>query len=143
MLELVTPGCHRRNLTEIGFNIFKNHFLSTLSGVDNSFPIYLWNKLLPQAELTLNLIKKSNATPNVSADAHLFGNFDYNIMLLSPMRCAVQIHKDADKRGLWSPGTLDGWYLGTSPYHHRSHIMHVKGTKADRISGTVFLSTNT
>jgi hypothetical protein len=133
-----TPGCHRRNLAEIGIKLFKNHFLSILSGVDNSFPMYLWDKLLPQAELTLNLLRQSNATPSVSAHAHLFGNFDYNRMPLAPMGCAVQIHEDADKRGSWSPHTVDGWYLGTSPDHYRSHIIHVKGTNADRILETVF-----
>ena len=138
MLELAPPGCHRRNLAEIGIKLFKNHFLSIMSGVDKSFPTYLWDKLLPQAELTLNLLRQSNATPSVSAYAHLFGNFDYNRMPLAPMGCAVQIHEDADKRGSWSPHTVDGWYLGTSPDHYRSHIIHVKGTKADRISETVF-----
>ena len=138
MLELAPPGCHRRNLAEIGIKLFKNHFLSILSGVDKSFPMHLWDKLLPQAELTLNLLRQSNATPSVSAHAHLFGNFHYNRMPLAPMGCAVQIHEDADKRGSWSPHTVDGWYLGTSPDHYRSHIIHVKGTKADRISETVF-----
>ena len=59
-------------------------------------------------------------------------------MPLIPMGCVVQIHKDADKRGSWSPHTVDGWYLGTSPNHYRSHIINVKGTKADRVSETVF-----
>ena len=43
-----------------------------------------------------------------------------------------------DKRGSWSPHTVDGWYLGTSPDHYQSHIIYVKGTKADRIPETVF-----
>ena len=53
------------------------------------------------------------------------------------MRCVVQIHEDADKRGSWSPHTVDGWYLRTSSDHYRSHIIHVKGTKVDRILETV------
>ena len=112
--------------------------MSILSGEDTSFTTYLFDNLLSQAELTLNLLRQSNETPSVSAHAHLFRNFDYNRMPLAPMGCAVQIHEDADKRGSWSPHTVDGWYLGTSPDHYRSHIIHVKGTKADRISETVF-----
>ena len=99
MLELTPPGCHRRNLAEIGIIFFKKHLLSILLGVDKSFPTHLWDKLLPEAELTLNLLRQSNATPSVSAHAHLFGYFDYNRMPLAPMGCAVQIHEDADKRG--------------------------------------------
>ena len=83
MSELAIPGCQRRNLAEIGIKLFKNHFLSILSGVDKSFPTHLWDKLLPQAELTLSLLRQSNATPSVSVHAHLFGNFDYNRMPLA------------------------------------------------------------
>ena len=88
--------------------------------------------------MTLNLLRQSNATPSVSAHAHLFGVFYYNMMPLAPMGCGVQIHEDADKRRSWSPHTADGWYLGTSPDHYRSHVIHVKCTKADRVSETVF-----
>ena len=84
---------------ETGIKLFKHHFLSIPSEVDKSFTTHLWDKLLPQAELTLNLIRQSNATPSVSAHAHLFGNFDYNRMPLAPMGCTVQIHENADKRG--------------------------------------------
>ena len=64
-LELVPPGCHRRNIAEVGIKIFKNHFISILSGTDPSFPLSLWDKLLPQAELTVNLLRQSNSTPTV------------------------------------------------------------------------------
>ena len=72
----------QEDLTEIGIQLYKNHFLSVLSGVDDSFPIYLWDKLTSQANLTLNLLRKSNATPSVSAHTRLFGNFDHNRMYL-------------------------------------------------------------
>ena len=54
------------------------------------------------------------------------------------MRCAVYIHEDSDKRGSWSPHEVIGRYLRTSPDHYRSHIIHVKGSKVDRISRTIF-----
>ena len=40
-LDLVPPGCHRRNIAEIGIEIFKNRFISILEGVDPSFPMSL------------------------------------------------------------------------------------------------------
>ena len=62
----------QKKLAEIGIKLFKNQFLSIISGVDNSFPMYLWDKLLPQAELTLALFRQSNATPSVSAHVNGF-----------------------------------------------------------------------
>jgi antitoxin (DNA-binding transcriptional repressor) of toxin-antitoxin stability system len=83
-IELVPPGCHRCNAAEVAIRNFKAHFLSVLAGTAESFPKSLWDRLLPQTELTLNLLRQSNATPTVSAYAHLAGPFDYNKMPLAP-----------------------------------------------------------
>ena len=76
-MELVPPGCHQRNAAEVAIHNFKTHFLSVLAGVAEDFPANLWDGLLTQTEITLNLLQKSNVTPNVSAYAHLSGPFDY------------------------------------------------------------------
>jgi len=136
-LELVPPGCHRRNAAEVAIRNFKSHFLSVLAGVSDDFPPSLWDKLLPQTEITLNLLRQSNATPTVSAYAHLSGPFDYNKMPLAPMGCKAQIHEKSDKRGTWSYHTIDGWYIRTSPEHYRTHICTTKDTKSERLTDTV------
>ena len=135
--ELVPPGCHRRNAAEVAIRNFKAHFLSILAGVDDDFPLYLWDKLLPQAEITINLLRQSNATPTVSAYAHLNGPFDYNKMPLAPLGCKVQVHEKADQRGTWSFHSVDGWCIATSPEHYRTHRCHIKSTRSDRLSDTV------
>ncbi len=55
-MELVPPGCHRRNAAKVAICNFKAHFLSILAGVANNFPPNLWDWLLPQTEITINLI---------------------------------------------------------------------------------------
>ncbi len=37
-MELVPPGCHRRNAAEVAIRNFKAHFLGILAGVANNFP---------------------------------------------------------------------------------------------------------
>ena len=133
-------GCHRRNAAKVAIRNFKAHFLSILAGVANNFPMQLWDKLLPQAEITVNLIRQSNATPTVSAYAHLCGPFDYNKMPLAPMGCAVQVHKKTDKRGTWLYHSVDGWYLSTSPKNYRTHRCHVKDTGAEQLTDTAHFS---
>jgi hypothetical protein len=64
-MELVSLGCHQRNAAEVATHNLKAHFLSVLVGVANNFPPSLWDQLLPQTEITINLIQQSNATPNV------------------------------------------------------------------------------
>ena len=65
--QLVPPDMHRRNTAERMIRHFKNHFLSILAGVDAAFPPYLWDLLLPQAELTINLLRQAAANPKISA----------------------------------------------------------------------------
>jgi hypothetical protein len=142
-LELVPPGCHRRNAAEVAIHNFKAHFLSVLAGMAENFPNSLWDRLLPQTEITLNLLRQSNATLKVSAYANLCGQFDYNNMHLAPMGCKVQVHKKTDKRGMWPYHSVDGWYLYTSPEHCPVHNCQIKQTKKRDFQILYSLSTST
>jgi hypothetical protein len=76
--QLVPPRCHRRNAAERAIRTFKEHFVTGLSSVDPAFPLHLWYRLLPQAEITLNLLRTSRLYPQLSAAAHFHGLVDYN-----------------------------------------------------------------
>jgi hypothetical protein len=69
--QLVPSHTHQQNITERAIQTWKDHFVSILSGMDDSFPRNMWDLLLPQAEMTLNMLRQSNMTPTVSAYAHL------------------------------------------------------------------------
>ena len=139
-LELVPPGCHRCNAAEVAIRNFKAHFLSILAGTADSFSPTLWDRLLSQAEVTVNLLRQSNAATNVSAYAQLSGPFDYNKMPLAPMGCEAQVHEKTDKRGTWAYHSVDGWYLATSPEHCRTHLCHIKTTNSERFTDTAQFS---
>jgi hypothetical protein len=136
-MELVPPGCHQPNAAKVAIRNFKAHFLSVLAGVADNFPPSLWDRLLPQTKITINLIRQSNPTPNVSAYAHLSGPFDYNKMPLAPMGCEAQVHEKTDKCGTWAYHSADGWYLFTSPKHYHTHNCHIEHTKSKQLSDTV------
>ncbi len=137
-LQLVPPDTHRRNLAERAIQTFKSHFIAILAGVDEAFPMNLWDRLVPQAVLTLNLLRQSRKNPTISAYQHVNGNFDYNKMPLGPLGCAVEIHDSPNRRRTWDPRSLTGWYLGTSPEHYRCHKVFCKRTRAERISDTMW-----
>ena len=134
-MQLVT---HRRNLAERAIQTFKNHFVAILSGVDESFPMPLWDRLLPQTVMTLNMLRKAKANPKISAYEYVNGKFDYNRMPLAPMGCAVQVHVSPNRRLTWAEHALDGWYLKTSDEHYRCHNVFIKKSRSERISDTVF-----
>jgi hypothetical protein len=63
--QLVPPHCHRTNAAERAIITFKEHFEAGLATVDPDFPVQLWDRLLPQAEITLNLLRASRLHPIV------------------------------------------------------------------------------
>ena len=64
--ELVTPNLHRINLAERDIRTFKAHFLSILTGVDPNFPKYMWDNLLVQIKLTINLLRQATLNSRIS-----------------------------------------------------------------------------
>ncbi len=137
-IQLVPSNNHRCNLAERAIQTFKSHFIAILAGVDNTFPMQLWDTLLPQTIVTLNLLCQSNAVTLVSAYQYVRGTFDYNKAPLRPMGSVVQMHESRDNRGTWAEQSIDGWYLGTSQEYYWCHIIHVKKMRRKRISDTVF-----
>ena len=55
--QLVPPDVHRRNIAERAIRTFKAHFLSILARIPPSSSNYLWDELLLQTELSLNLLR--------------------------------------------------------------------------------------
>jgi hypothetical protein len=115
--QLVLPHCHRRNSAERAIRTFKEHFVAGLSSVDPSFPMHLWDRLLPQAEITLNLLRTSRLHPQLSAAAHYHGLVDYNKTAFAPPGCKIIAHEKPGKRRTWAPHGQHGYSLGTAMHH--------------------------
>ena len=64
--QLTPPHIHRINAAERAIRTYKNHFTAGLCSVHPNFPIAEWDRLLPQSELTLNLLCVSRVNPKLS-----------------------------------------------------------------------------
>jgi hypothetical protein len=101
--QLVPPHCHRRNAAERAIHTFNSHFVAGLASVDPYFPLHLWDRLLPQEEMTLNLLQTSIQHPQLSAAAHYHGLIDYNKTAFSLPGCKIIAHEKPVKRRTWAP----------------------------------------
>lgn len=135
--QLVPPHIHRRNAAERAIRTFKNHFIAGLCSTDGNFPLNLWDYLLPQAEITLNLLRPSRINPKLSAYAQLHGAFDFNKTPLAPPGTRVLVHVKPNKRTTWAPHGETGWYIGPAMEHYRCHQVFIPKTNATRIADTV------
>ena len=135
--QLVPPHIHRRNASERAIRTFKNHFIAGLASTDPNFPLSNWCRLLPQAELTLTLLRASHLNPKLSAYAQLEGTFDFTRTPLAPTGTRVIIHEKPTIRQTWAPHGTDGWYVGPALHHYQCYRVWVPRTHAERIVDTI------
>jgi hypothetical protein len=135
--QLTPAGSHGRNAAERAICTFKNHFIAILCSTDDAFPLKLWDRLLKQALITINLLPSSRVNPQLSAQAQLNGPFDFNGTPLGPSGTRVLIHELPDKHGTWSPHAVLGFYAGPASEHCRCYKVWVQKTGSERIANTL------
>jgi hypothetical protein len=136
-IEIVPPHCHRRNAAERAIRTAKNHIISMLSSTHDDFPLYLWCKLIPQAEITLNLLRTSRLHPQLSAYHSLHGSFDYTRTPLAPPGIKVIAFNNTLTRESWGPHGKIGYYIGPALNHYRCYRIYLKSTKREIITDTL------
>ena len=138
-LQMIPPGNHRANLAKVAIKAFKQHFLGVLAGTAPDFPWSWWVQILRPSLLQLNLLRKSNATPTVSAHAHFSGHHDYNAQPLLPIGSSAEVHVRTGDRKTWDYHSEPAWYLYTSDEHYRTQAFLMKRTKSIRLSDTAVI----
>ena len=135
--QLTPADSHRRNAAKRAIRTWKNHFIAMLCSTDPEFPLKLWDRLLEQAEITLNLLRASRVNPKLSAYAQLFGPFDFNRTPLGPPGTRVLVHELPTARGTWSPHAVHGYYTGPATDHYRCYKVWIAETSSERIANTL------
>jgi hypothetical protein len=135
--QLVPPHCHRRNAAERAIRTFKEQFVAGLASVDPTFPLHLWDRLLTQAKITLNLLRTSRLHPQLSAAAHFHGLVDYNKTAFAPPGCKIIAHEKTGKRCTWAPHGQHGYSLGPAMHHYRCQNVYISATASERIVDTL------
>ena len=137
-VQYVPPHNHRANPAERAIRTFKNHFISILSATHIHFPLDLWDLLLPQAELTLNLLRPWSPHPTYSAWHGLHDTpFDHRDTPLHPPGQLVVCHDSPLNRLTWAPHGQRGYHLGPSLEHYRCYSIYIVHTATTRISDTL------
>jgi hypothetical protein len=136
--QLVPPDMHCHIRAESTIHTLKDHFLAILAGVDSAFPAhYLWDLLLSQAELTLNLLQQATLNPWISAWDFLQGLFDFNKTPLWPVGCCVLIHTKPASCRSWDFRAKNGFYICPALESYRCFKLVSADTKSQVISDTV------
>ncbi len=136
--QLVPPHNHQRNLAEKAIQTFKDHFIAILCRADKSYPLNMWDRLLPQAKHMLNMLQPSQMTPTISAYAYLWKQHNYNANPFAPLGYKVEAHLVPSNRETWAPHTASDFYVGNTWDHYRCHKIYTIDTRHTRTCNTVF-----
>jgi hypothetical protein len=134
---LVPPYSHIRNSAERAIRSFKDHLIAGLCSTDKSFPIHLWDRLLPQAVITLNMLRTSRINPKLSAATYIYGQYDFNRAPMAPPGTRIIAYETPNRRRTWAPHGQDGRYIGPALEHYRCYTVFFTKKRGERIVETV------
>jgi hypothetical protein len=99
--------------------------------------MHLWDRILPQAVMILNMLRTSRINPKLSAATHIFGKYDFNRAPMAPPGTRIIAHETPGRRRTWAPHGQDGWYIGPVLEHYRCYTVYITKTRSNRIVETV------
>ena len=135
--QLISPQVHHRNAVEQTIRTIKNHLITGLCTCDLAFPVSLWARLLPQADITLNLLRSSRRNPSLYAQATMFGDFIFTSTPLANPGTKILVHLNPDKRNIFGAHDTDGRYVGPSIKHYRYYNYFILETGGIRHAETL------
>jgi hypothetical protein len=111
--------------------------MARLCSTEKSFPMHLWDRILPQAVITLNMLRNSRINPKLSAATHIFGQYDFNIAPMATPGTRFIAHETPSGRRTWAPHGQDGWYIGPALEYYRCYTVYITKTRSNRIVETI------
>ena len=72
------------------------------------FPLHVWDRLIQQSVITLNLLRPCQRNPATSAYSALEGPFNYDATPLSPSGCKTIIYEHPAQQRTFAPYGIDG-----------------------------------
>jgi hypothetical protein len=104
--------------------------------------MHLWDRLLSQAVITLNMLRTSRINPKLSAATQHYGQYDVNREPMAPPGTRIIAHETPNRRRTWAPNGKDGWYSVPALEHYRCKTIYITNTRGERVVETVKFSQN-
>ncbi len=118
----------------------KNHLISVFSSTHPDFPDDLWDRLLPYAEITLNVLRPCRPDPTLSAWSGLHRlPYDFSAHPLHPPGQLYLAFSSSDHRDIWAPHGDRAFTLGPALTHYCCQRVYVVSSRSERITLTLWL----
>ena len=118
-VQYTAPGRHCAP-AEKAVQTYKSCFKSTTASLPPDFPISYWCRLLPQIDLSVNIVRPCRQNPKLSAWAAMEGEFHFDSRPITSLGTAVLIYKHPGNRTTFGHNTKKSWYIGPCLNHYRT-----------------------
>ena len=81
--------------------------------------MHLWDRLLDQAQLKLNMLRPSRRNPKISVHETMEERFDFNKTPLEPPVTNVIVHDKTNRRRTRGQHVVQGRHIGPAVEHYR------------------------
>ena len=83
------------------------------------------DRLIPQVNITMNLLCTSCVNPKLSSYAYIIGNLQHQRAPINPSWQKMVLHKKLDQRASWEYHGMEAFYAGPSLDHYRCFQCYV------------------
>jgi hypothetical protein len=108
-----------------------------IASVDPTFPLHLWDMLLPKAEITLNLLLTSRLHLQLSTAAHFHGLVYFTKTAFAPPGCKIIAHEKPGNHRTWAPHDQHRYSLGPAMHYYRCQNVYILAKASERIVDTL------
>ena len=117
--QLISSHFHRHHSAKRAIRTFKACFMVILAGFNPTSPSNMWDKLLSQTELTLNLLRQATPNHRILAWEYFNGPFNFGATPLGPIGSCFIFHNKLGNQKSWNQRGHEGFSLGPSLKHCR------------------------
>ena len=135
-LQYTAPDRHCHP-AEKAVQTYKATFKSVIASLPKNFPIAYWCHLLPQTDLSVNIVRPNRQNPLLSAWAAMEGEFHFDATPIAPPGSEMLMHQKPARRNIFGLNVKKAWYLGPCLNHYRTFRGILPSTGGERLSDTV------
>ena len=128
---------YRTNPAERSLQTYKSYIKSTIALIPPTFPIALWCKLLPQINLSVNIVCKCRQNPLLSVWSAMEGEYHFDSTPIAPAGSEMLMHENPGRRRTFGYNAKKACYIAPCLRHYRTCRGIVASTGAERMSDTV------
>ena len=108
-----------------------------MTNVDPEFLLTGLDRLVEQANITLNLLRIARSDPKILSYANLFKQFNFLARPMAPQRTKVVAYVKSSVRNTWELNGEIGWCVDPAIQYYRCALCYFLKTRSTRVCDTV------